>query len=75
MPHEDGLTLLRRIRADETRSGRAHRPAVAVTAYAGEQHREIALQAGFADQLAKPVLPGDLVRAIIGVGGTSNDVA
>jgi PAS domain S-box-containing protein len=65
MPNEDGLTLLRRIRAAEDRRGDRSIPAIAVTAYAGASHREAILAAGFTEQLPKPVLPHDLVTAVL----------
>jgi two-component system CheB/CheR fusion protein len=53
MPDEDGLSLLRRIRAlGEDRGGGV--PAIALTALAGDEDRRRALAAGFQAHLAKP---------------------
>ena len=62
MPGENGLMLLTRIRALDSGST----PAIAVTAYAGVMEREAALNAGFAAHVPKPVLPDDLVAAVLG---------
>ena len=42
-------------------------PAIALTAFAAENDRKLALSAGFQAHLAKPVEPGDLLEAIKGV--------
>jgi CheY-like chemotaxis protein len=46
-------------------------PAVALTAYAREADRDMALAAGFQVHLAKPVGPRDLVEAVAGLVGRS----
>ena len=54
MPNEDGYDLIRRIRAlEKERGGRL--PAVALTAYVGEDDRRRAISAGFHAHVAKPV--------------------
>jgi len=65
MRQEDGFKLLRRMRAHEAANGLPPRPALAVTAYVGAVDREKALQAGFAEHIPKPVLPHDLVSAVL----------
>ncbi len=60
MPGEDGYAVLRRLRA---RHGDL--PAIALTAYAGQDDRERALAAGFQRHLAKPVDAPELVAAIL----------
>ncbi|HJU55959.1 MAG TPA: PAS domain S-box protein, partial [Pyrinomonadaceae bacterium] len=63
MPGEDGYELIRRVRAlDPARGGRV--PAAAVSAYAGEDDRRQALDAGFQLHVAKPVDPEDLVKVV-----------
>jgi CheY-like chemotaxis protein/anti-sigma regulatory factor (Ser/Thr protein kinase) len=63
MPNTDGYELIRRVRAlAETRG--AQTPAVALTAYAREQDRRRALEAGFQRHVAKPVEPSELVRIV-----------
>ncbi len=53
MPDEDGYQLLRRIRASGWHERRL--PAVALTAYAGEDHRRRALDAGYQEHVPKPL--------------------
>ena len=60
LPGEDGLELIRKVRALEAEKG-SRIPALALTAYAGPAHRERALAAGFDRQVSKPVVPADLV--------------
>lgn len=58
MPSVDGFELLRRARA------MGHdQPAIAVSAHAQPEMRKVALAAGFADFLTKPLRPVDLVQA------------
>ncbi len=67
LPGEDGYALLEQLRSLETRAdtptGRPI-PVLAVTAYAGERHRNRALAAGFDAHVTKPVDPRRLVGAI-----------
>jgi PAS domain S-box-containing protein len=63
LPGEDGYALLRRLRGLEALAGRSI-PAVAVTAYARSSDREQALAAGFAQHMAKPIDPHQLVEII-----------
>ncbi len=58
LPDEDGFALLARVRA--LRSPNANVPAVALTAFAGENDVRRAHDAGFFAHLAKPVDPGQL---------------
>jgi len=62
MPGKDGYMLVRELRR---RPDGALVPAVALTAYAGEPHRQAALDAGFTEHVGKPVDPEQLA-AIIG---------
>jgi PAS domain S-box-containing protein len=61
LPGEDGYAMLRRLRADHRER---HVPAIAVTAYAGEQHRARAVDAGFDAYRAKPLSAQELIAAI-----------
>ncbi|HEV3459806.1 MAG TPA: chemotaxis protein CheB [Thermoanaerobaculia bacterium] len=61
LPGEDGYALIRRIRAREAQSGAVPVPAVALTAYAGETDRRMALEAGYQQHLGKPIGPDDLL--------------
>ncbi len=58
---EDGLSLTRRLRAEEAY---ATLPIVAVTAYAFPDDRKRAIEAGCTDYLPKPVSSNDLHRKI-----------
>lgn len=69
MPVEDGIGLVRRIREQERLRHWPRRPMIALTAHASPAMREQALDAGFDQFLAKPLLPDDLYRAIAVVRG------
>lgn len=61
MPGEDGLSLIRRIRARERAEAREHLPAAALTAFTTDHDRDEALAAGFEVHLPKPIDPVWLV--------------
>ncbi len=63
MPEVDGYELMRTVRTLEAEHGR-RTPALALTAYAGEGDRLLALDAGFDEHLAKPIEPKALLSAI-----------
>ena len=63
MPGEDGYAFIRRIRALPA-SEVASVPAAALTAFAREDDRQQALQAGFQLHLPKPIEPFSLVAAV-----------
>jgi signal transduction histidine kinase/ActR/RegA family two-component response regulator len=63
MPGEDGYSLLRRVRALNVPEV-ASIPAAAVTAFAREEDRQLALQAGFQLHLSKPIDPNALAAAV-----------
>jgi signal transduction histidine kinase/ActR/RegA family two-component response regulator len=67
MPNEDGYTLIRKLRALQP-SGVATIPAAALTAFAREEDRQQALQAGFQLHLAKPIDPRSLLDAVASLG-------
>jgi signal transduction histidine kinase len=67
LPGEDGLALIRAIRALPAGAG-GRLPAAALTAYAREQDRRQALQAGFQAHVAKPIQPQDLVQIVAHLG-------
>ncbi|MCT7951181.1 PAS domain S-box protein [Ancylothrix sp. C2] len=73
MPGQDGYTFIRRVRALEA-GWRGNIPAVALTAYATDDDRRRALEAGFQQHLAKPVQPDELVRVVAGLSGRSGDL-
>jgi PAS domain S-box-containing protein len=62
MPDTDGYSLARALRREMHPALR-----VALTAFATDDDRDRARQAGFHAHVAKPVLPHDLVREILGV--------
>ena len=62
MPITDGYGLLSSIRG-RGGAGRAV-PAIAMTAHAGAQERSRTARAGFAEHLAKPVPPRELIEAV-----------
>jgi two-component system CheB/CheR fusion protein len=64
LPNEDGYALLRRIRELERQRGMKHIPAIALTAFAGPQHRRNAAAAGFQAHVAKPVKLAALASTI-----------
>jgi CheY-like chemotaxis protein len=63
MPMEDGYELIGKIRGLPPERG-GETPAIALTAYAGNQDRQRALSAGFQRHLAKPVEPTELAREV-----------
>jgi signal transduction histidine kinase len=68
MPEEDGLSLLRKVRAREEQLG-GKVPALALTAYARAEDRELALRTGFDDYITKPIDSADLVQAVADLAG------
>jgi CheY-like chemotaxis protein len=68
MPGADGYDLIARVREREREHG-GRIPAVALTAYAGEENRDRALAAGFTAHVTKPVSPAALVRIVAEVAG------
>ncbi|MDI9370879.1 MAG: response regulator, partial [Synergistota bacterium] len=63
MPGMNGLDTTREIRAREGADTRL--PVVAMTAYAMEGDRQMCLDAGMNDYIAKPVDPDELVEIIL----------
>lgn len=61
MPQMDGYSLIEQIRQ---RPSGEQLPAIALTAYARQEDRDQAIQAGFNDHLAKPVDPLELMKLI-----------
>ena len=66
MPDEDGYSFIRKLRA-----GGARMPAIALTAYAGQQDAQRAFVAGFQKHVTKPVDPARLVSVVANLGGRS----
>jgi len=63
MPGEDGLSLIQKIRQLPDERQRQV-PAIALTAYAGDEYQQEALAVGFQQHLAKPVEPEELINVI-----------
>ncbi len=63
MPGEDGYSLIKRVRHLPAARG-GELPALALTAYARAEDRDLALSCGYQNHLAKPVAPADLVAAL-----------
>ncbi|MHC5761374.1 chemotaxis protein CheB [Nostoc sp.] len=72
MPEEDGFSLIRQVRALDAEAG-GQVPAVAITAYATEQERQRAIDAGFQMHLAKPIEFTQLVLMIANLTGRGTD--
>ncbi|HEX8773897.1 MAG TPA: ATP-binding protein [Pyrinomonadaceae bacterium] len=68
MPGEDGYQLISRVRALPFGRG-GSTPAVALTAYAREEERRRALDAGFQVHVSKPIKPSELVAVVAGLAG------
>jgi PAS domain S-box-containing protein len=63
MPGADGFALIREVREREAQ-GRPHLPAAAVTAYAGNRDRELALAAGFDRHVPKPIDAATVMKVV-----------
>jgi signal transduction histidine kinase/DNA-binding response OmpR family regulator len=63
MPLEDGYGLIRKVRKLKSKRAR-QTPALALTAYATDEDRSLALSAGFQMHLPKPIEPESLVSSI-----------
>jgi CheY-like chemotaxis protein len=68
MPHEDGYSLIRKVRALEEDEGGATL-AIALTAHAHIDDRVRALAAGFQMHVPKPVEPAELATIVAGLAG------
>ncbi|MEG4106949.1 response regulator [Microcoleus sp. S13_C5] len=68
MPQADGYELIGRVREMEVIRG-GKMPAIALTAYAREEERQQALEAGFQMHLSKPVDINKLIAAIANLTG------
>jgi signal transduction histidine kinase len=62
MPDMDGFELMRRVRAQGDTA-----PAIALTAFARREDRELALAAGYTRHMGKPVEPRELIAAVAAV--------
>ncbi|QDQ25575.1 response regulator [Chitinimonas arctica] len=62
LPGQDGYALIREVRQRER--GGLRLPAIALTAFARAEDKQLALTAGFDSYLAKPLRPNDLIATI-----------
>jgi len=72
MPDEDGISLIRQVRALEAEAG-GQIPAAAITAYVTQQEQQRAIDAGFQMHLAKPIELIELVLMIANLSGRITD--
>jgi two-component system, chemotaxis family, CheB/CheR fusion protein len=63
MPTEDGFALIRRVRSFDLAGG-GQIPAAAITAYASDRDKQLAIAAGFQVHLAKPIDPAQLIQMV-----------
>jgi CheY-like chemotaxis protein len=63
MPEDDGYSLIRAIRA--LPGSKAVIPALALTAFASNEHRTQALLEGFNAHMTKPVEPAELLQLLV----------
>ena len=68
MPDQDGYSLIRQVRILESDGGKQI-PAVALTAFAGEEDRTLILNSGFQMHIPKPVEPTELVAIVANMVG------
>jgi CheY-like chemotaxis protein len=68
MPDMDGYAFVRELRARPAAQG-GHIPALALSAFARAEDRELALRSGYQAHIAKPVEPADLVKALATLTG------
>ena len=72
MPDEDGLSLIRRVRALETVG---EIPAAAITAYVSDRERQSAIEAGFQIHIAKPINGAQLIVMIMNLTESLRDAS
>src|SRR5262245_29816892 len=63
----DGYAFIRQLRAMKSTISKV--PAVALTAYAGEEDRRLSMEAGFTAHVAKPITLAELIRVITSLLG------
>jgi two-component system, chemotaxis family, CheB/CheR fusion protein len=68
MPEEDGFALIHQVRTLDQEIG-GQIPAAAITAYANDQERQLALNAGFKRHLAKPIDSNQLIQLVANLAG------
>ncbi|WP_445630547.1 ATP-binding protein [Nostoc sp. DSM 114167] len=73
MPDEDGYSLIRKVRVQETEQGEKIL-AVALTAFAREEEHKLALEAGFQVHVSKPIEPEELVKVVANLIKNSKQV-
>ncbi len=61
----DGHTAIELIRVLRAQPGGAQTPAIVVSAYGGQDHRQASIDAGFVAHLVKPAAAADVARALL----------
>jgi PAS domain S-box-containing protein len=69
MPDVDGYEFVRKLRSRPAEKG-GKIPALALSAFARDEDRKLALASGYQAHIAKPVEPADLIAAITRLTGT-----
>ena len=64
MPEMDGISLIKSVRAEEWQTGRKATPAIALSAFASNTDRDLAVASGFQQFVCKPVKKNDLIEII-----------
>jgi CheY-like chemotaxis protein len=62
MPEVDGYRFMRKMRSMSSPVSKL--PSIALTAYAGEEDRKLALEAGFDAHIPKPITLAEFLRVI-----------
>jgi CheY-like chemotaxis protein len=73
MPGIDGYAFMRRLRSKK--SSMSKLPAIALTAYAAEEDRKLAAEAGFDAFIPKPITLAELTRVIIKLLGSQRKLS
>lgn len=68
MPQEDGFALIRQVRSLDAAAG-GQIPAAAITAFASDRERQMAIEAGFQIHMAKPIAPTQLISMVAHLTG------
>jgi CheY-like chemotaxis protein len=73
MADVDGYEFIRQLRSMKSTVSRV--PAVALTAYAGEEDRRLSIEAGFTAHVAKPITLAELIRVITSLLGQPDQLS
>ena len=73
LPEEDGYSLIGKVRRLEVAHAYPHLPAIALTGFARDEDRRLALAAGFQVHLVKPIEPSKLAAVVANISGRAFD--